>query len=380
MINRYPNLLVIQTLSKSRSLAGMRIGFAAGQEHLIEALSRIKNSINSYVLDRVALSAAEAAIKDVEYFDETRHKVICTRDKTIAEMRNLGFTIPDSAANFIFASHKSFKAEEIFYKLKEKGILVRYFASPRIDNYLRISIASQVNGIIICPDGSDRVTDLINEAAKAGIPVITILNDDFKSKRVSFVGMNSYQLGLIYGEQIFKQITKDTKNIYILFHSSESNSMNDVVFNQIKKTVNQQLNQNNINIQPYFISNDNEFDSEEAIRDIFITADIIPDILVCMEEVDTECACQTIVDYNKVGKTSIIGSYSSDIILEAIKKNLGAITVAMDTSQLGKQSVQALVEYQEMGYVNNFYNVDLHIINKENVDSYISDKKTDKDD
>jgi len=142
LINRYPNLLVIQTFSKSRSLAGLRIGFAAGQEHLIEALSRIKNSVNSYVLDRVALASAEAAIKDVEYFNETRHKVICTRDRTIAEMRKLGFSIPDSAANFIFASHKSIGAEELFLKLKERGILVRHFASPRIENYLRISVGT----------------------------------------------------------------------------------------------------------------------------------------------------------------------------------------------------------------------------------------------
>jgi ribose transport system substrate-binding protein len=146
-----------------------------------------------------------------------------------------------------------------------------------------------------------------------------------------------------------------------------------MIFNQIKKTLNEQLGENHVNLQPYYITKDSEFDSEEAIRDIFISSDIIPDILVCMDEVDTECACQAIVDYNKVGEVTIIGSYSSDIILEAIRKNLAALTVAMDTRQLGKQSVQALLEYQEMGYVNNYYNVDLHIINTENVDVYTAD-------
>ncbi|MGB8451466.1 MAG: substrate-binding domain-containing protein [Anaerocolumna sp.] len=239
-----------------------------------------------------------------------------------------------------------------------------------MEDYLRISIASKVDGIIICPDGSDRVTDLINEATEKGIPVITILNDDIDTQRVSFVGINSYGLGLVYGQQILNQMNKDTKNIYILLHSSESNSMNDVVFNQISKSLNEKLGENRVNIQPYYIADDNEFDSEEAIRDIFIAQDIIPDIIVCMEEVDTECACQAIVDYNKVGEVTIIGSYSSDIIIEAIRKNLAALTVAMDTEQLGKQSVQALLEYQDMGYVNNYYNVDLHIIDKDNVASY----------
>lgn len=240
-----------------------------------------------------------------------------------------------------------------------------------MEDYLRISIASQVDGIIICPDESDSINELINEAADQGIPVITILNDGMDTKRASFVGMNSYELGLVYGRQILNQVTGETKNIYILFHSSEKNSLNDLVFNQIKKTLNEELGENSVNLQPYYIANDSEFDSEEAIRDIFVSSDIVPDILVCMDEVDTECACQAIVDYNKVGEVTIIGSYSSEIILEAIKKNLASLTVAMDTEQLGKQSVQALLEYQEMGYVNNYYSVDLHIINNENVDSYI---------
>jgi ribose transport system substrate-binding protein len=146
--------------------------------------------------------------------------------------------------------------------------------------------------------------------------------------------------------------------------------MNDVVFNQIKKTLNEKLGENSINIQPYYIANDSEFDSEEAIRDIFVDSENIPDILVCMEEVDTECACQAIVDYNKVGEVTIIGSYSSDIILESISKGLAALTITMDTNKLGKQCVQALDEYEEMGYVNNYFNVDLHIINESNVNSY----------
>ncbi len=233
-----------------------------------------------------------------------------------------------------------------------------------MEDYLRISIASKVDGIIINPDGSDSVRKLIDEAVEKGIPVITVLNDDMDTKRVSFVGMNTYELGIAYGEQIVKQIKEDTKKIYILFHSVESNTKNDVIFNQIKKKLNENFRDNTIKIQPYYITDDNEFDSEEAIRDIFINQDITPDILVCMEEVDTECACQAIVDYNKVGKITIIGSYTSDIILESIRKKLAAVTVALDTVQLGRQSVQALLEYQEMEYVNNYYNVDLHVIEK----------------
>lgn len=239
-----------------------------------------------------------------------------------------------------------------------------------MEDYLRISIASKVDGIIVCPDGSDNVKELINEAVKNNIPVVTVLNDDINTKRASFVGINSYELGQVYGEQIVKKVNNDTRKIYILFHSMASNSMNDVIFNQIKKKLNENFKGRDFLIQPYYITDNKEFDSEEAIRDLFITQEDIPDILVCMEEVDTECACQAIVDYNKVGEVTIIGSYSSDIILEGIRKDLAAVTVAVDTKQLGKQSVQALLEYDQMGYVNNFYNADIHIIDKNNVNSY----------
>ncbi len=239
-----------------------------------------------------------------------------------------------------------------------------------MEDYLRISIASKVDGIIVCPDGSDNVKELINEAVKNNIPVVTVLNDDINTKRASFVGINSYELGQVYGEQIVKKVNNDTRKIYILFHSMASNSMNDVIFNQIKKKLNENFKGRDFLIQPYYITDNKEFDSEEAIRDLFISQEDIPDILVCMEEVDTECACQAIVDYNKVGEVTIIGSYSSDIILEGIRKDLAAVTVAVDTKQLGKQSVQALLEYDQMGYVNNFYNADIHIIDKNNVNSY----------
>jgi histidinol-phosphate aminotransferase len=142
LIPEYPNLLVVRTLSKSCSLAGMRIGFAAGSAELIEGLNRIKNSFNSYTVDRLAIVAGAAAIRDREYFEETLRKVILTRERIAAALRDLGFEMPDSSANFIFAAHPKYPAQKIFSYLKLKGILVRYFNSPGIDNYLRISIGT----------------------------------------------------------------------------------------------------------------------------------------------------------------------------------------------------------------------------------------------
>ncbi|WEK55997.1 MAG: histidinol-phosphate transaminase [Candidatus Cohnella colombiensis] len=141
-INEYPNLLVVQTLSKSRSLAGLRVGMAYGHEDLIEGLNRIKNSFNSYTLDRLALAGAIAAFEDEAYFEETTAKVIATREWSVNHLRELGFHVIESKANFVFASHPQALAADLFKQLKEKGILVRYFNKPRIDQFLRISIGT----------------------------------------------------------------------------------------------------------------------------------------------------------------------------------------------------------------------------------------------
>jgi len=142
LIDEYPNLLVVQTFSKSRSLAGMRIGFAFGDEELIKALESVKNSFNSYTLDRLAIVAGTEALKDALYYKEITAKIIATREQFISGLLGRGFDVTESAANFVFASHKEVRAEKIFRELRNKGILVRYFNKPIIDNHLRISIGT----------------------------------------------------------------------------------------------------------------------------------------------------------------------------------------------------------------------------------------------
>lgn len=142
LIDRYENLLVVQTCSKSRSLAGMRIGFAFGCESLIGALNAVKNSVNSYTLDRMALAAAQAAVEDKAYTDDTCSRVSNTREITAGKLKNMGFTVLPSKANFLFASHEKVPGAELFQALREKGVLVRYFNKPRIHNFLRITVGT----------------------------------------------------------------------------------------------------------------------------------------------------------------------------------------------------------------------------------------------
>ncbi|MBJ8481275.1 histidinol-phosphate transaminase [Acinetobacter pittii] len=142
LVNRYENLVVCQTTSKSRSLAGLRVGFAIAQSHLIAALEAVKNSFNSYPIDRFAIAAAVASFEDQTYFEEQCQKVISSREKLVDELTTLGFKVLPSKANFIFASHPSHDAGQLAQQLREQGIIVRYFNKPRINQFLRITVGT----------------------------------------------------------------------------------------------------------------------------------------------------------------------------------------------------------------------------------------------
>jgi len=155
LIDQYPNLLVVHTLSKSRSLAGLRIGYACGQPHLIDALQRVKNSFNSYPLDRLAIAGGVAAFADTAYFEQNRRAVMSSREGLTLALEDLGFTVLPSQANFVFVSHPVHDAAGLAAGLRATGVLVRHFRLPRIDAYLRISIGT--------PEQCDRLVQALAE-------------------------------------------------------------------------------------------------------------------------------------------------------------------------------------------------------------------------
>ena len=150
LLDKYENLLVVQTFSKSRSMAGMRIGYAFGSERVISAIYAVRNSYNSYTMNYPSIMCGAEALKDREYFEECIGKVVATREQVKRELRELGFSFPDSKTNFLFVTHESVPAEELFTMLREHHIFVRYFKTPRIDNYLRITIGTdtQMNRLL----------------------------------------------------------------------------------------------------------------------------------------------------------------------------------------------------------------------------------------
>ena len=149
LIAAHPNLLVVHTLSKSRSLAGLRVGFACGQAHLIDALTRVKNSFNSYPLDKLAIAGAVAAIDDDAWFRKTRDAIVDTREGLVLQLEDLGFEVLPSKANFVFARHPAHDAGALAAALRERAVLVRHFRQPRIDQFLRISVGTRAQCAVL---------------------------------------------------------------------------------------------------------------------------------------------------------------------------------------------------------------------------------------
>lgn len=161
LVKRHPHLLVTHTLSKSRSLAGLRVGYAVGQAELIEALDRVKDSFNSYPLGRLAQAGATAAMQDRAYFESTCRKVISTREKLVADLQALGFEVLPSAANFVLARHPQYDGKALTAKLRERSIIVRHFRKPeRIASFMRITIGTDVQ----CAALMDALTDILRQA------------------------------------------------------------------------------------------------------------------------------------------------------------------------------------------------------------------------
>jgi ribose transport system substrate-binding protein len=248
----------------------------------------------------------------------------------------------------------------------------------RIEDLMQIAIASEVDGIIIEADESEKMTRLINAASDAGIPVVTALEDNSESKRKSFIGVNNYKLGLKYGEQICElqtilqdRIFEDKKiNVLVLMKDVDASGQN-ITLSGIQDAIKRNGKQSDINVETTVVSNMGAFAAEESIRDIFMKQENIPDIIICMNELNTTCVYQGVVDYNKVGKINIVGYYDSETILKAIERNVIYSTISLNTEQMGMYCVNALDEYLKTGHVNEYFSVDMELITSENVDKYL---------
>ncbi|MDE7205746.1 MAG: substrate-binding domain-containing protein, partial [Lachnospiraceae bacterium] len=272
------------------------------------------------------------------------------------------------------------------------------------EDLMRIAIASDVDGIIVAADESAEMTDLINKAAAQGIPVITLYSDNTQSERCAFVGIGSYDLGREYGKEVL-EIVQEKQNsevqttiqpnsenvssvtigtptpvkVTVLVNAYAQDSGQNILCSGIQETIEKEK-QDGIEIELSLVSVDdtNTFSAEEAIRDIFMENEL-PDIIICLNELNTTCVYQAVVDYNKVGQVNILGYYASETIIKAIDRNVIYATISIDTMQMGKFCVDALTEYNTYGNTSQFFIADIALINKENVALYLGGEAEDEE-
>lgn len=269
------------------------------------------------------------------------------------------------------------------------------------EDMMRIAIASEVDGIIAAADESAEMTELINEAAAADIPVVTLYGDNTQSDRCTFVGAGSYDLGREYGRQVLeivkeKQLPKAVVRVIplyndegerlmwtesvehppvkvmILMNAYARDSGQNILCSGIQETIEDEKNEDlEIELSIVSVDDTNAFSVEESIRDIFMEGDL-PDIIVCLNELNTVCVYQAVVDYNKVGQVNILGYYDSDTILKAINRNVIYATITIDAAQMGRYCVDALTEYNTYGNTSQYFIADIELINGDNVAEYMS--------
>lgn len=266
---------------------------------------------------------------------------------------------------------------------KKRSVYVERFGEDLAVEYgrnelLRLAMQASVDGIIVPGDEEEETIALLQEVVEQGIPVVNVLQDSTGSIRQCFVGNNSYNLGQDYGRQILELVAeendteagsvavKEPVRVLVLVDENRTDTSQNLVLLGIRETLeNAGEDGDRVSVETSPVDNSRGFSSEESIRDIFLDAGKLPDILVCLSAVHTRCAYQAAVDYNKVGIVQMLGYYDSDAILEAVSKNILHSTIALDTEQMGRLCVQALDEYVRTGYTNNYMAVDTRLITAE---------------
>ena len=253
----------------------------------------------------------------------------------------------------------------------------RLVSECTVEDRMQMAIDAGVDGITLNGDGSAELDELVREARKNGIPVVTVLNDSAEDIRQCFVGVNNYNLGREYADRIWSLVweLQSSCQVQVLLNSrNEDPGKNTLLLGlreRLEKKMEQQDWEPQIQISATAVDGNDAFQTEEIIRQIMVDAGSQPRILVCLSEADTRRAYQAAVDYNRVGDVRILGYYESRQVLEGIEKNIIDSTITVDGEQVGRLCVQALGEYRDTGYVNGYLPVDTCLIDRENVEEYL---------
>lgn len=242
------------------------------------------------------------------------------------------------------------------------------------EDYLAMAAAMKVDGIILEGEDSNSVKEGVNQAVDAGIPVITVLSDCKESKRQVFIELGDYNLGREFGRRIISEAKKRNPEVVLLTHVRTEDGSQNMVYTGIKETLKNEGNHLEVQLRTEVLDDNTQFSTAIKIQDILKEESERPDMLICMNEEDTEAVYQSLVDYSLVGKVKVIGCCVSDNILKAIQNGGIAATVDVDTEQMGFYCIDVLNDYIETGHVSDYIIVEANVVTKDNVERYLEDE------
>ena len=303
------------------------------------------------------------------------------QEEVIGYDKHYAFIAEDSESDFwqeVFnAAYDQAKDYNIYLEDLGSGLGKDYSAGE----LLRIAVNSKMDGIVYSGGASDEVSRLIDKAADAGIGVVVLQNDVETSKRQCYVGLNYYELGQMYALQVEKLISEagsDDVTIDILVDGDMSEGASNLIVMAIEDYLREQGTEEGNNVLPEIlvtrIEAEDIFSAEESIRNIFLEKDNLPNIMLCVNSVYTRCAYQAVVDYNLVGQIQIVGYFANDTILDAVDKQVIFSTISVDTDEMGKSCIQALFEYNNMGYTNSYLPVGIEVVDQAKAHMLLDEK------
>ena len=294
-------------------------------------------------------------------------------EDTVEYSRHIAFIADDGQDSFWNEVYESARQEGA-----QKGYYVEAFGQKLSVDYTKtqlFSIALQAGADAVILQGNDiEDSELWQEAAQKEIPVITVLSDITEEGRTCFVGVNSYNLGQLYGREVLSLLGSDKNRIYVLMNKNTTNTSQNIIYSGIRDVLESEAHCS-YELLPWAIQAQGTFETEETVRDIFMSGKELPDILICLDKLGTTSACQSVVDFNKVGDVNIIGCYTSDAILHAIKQEVLHATIDFDTQGMGINCIDALDMYWQEGHVSSYIPVSANLITVENVEDYMADEE-----
>ncbi|MBE5846834.1 MAG: sugar ABC transporter substrate-binding protein [Lachnospiraceae bacterium] len=257
----------------------------------------------------------------------------------------------------------------------ETGTIVEWFGEEREpditeENLVEMAIAAKVDGIILEGRAGEHLATMIEKARHAGIPTVTVYRDCYGSARQSYVGVASYSYGREYARQIIRFAGKATHSALLFLDSNGDDSEQNIVCNGIRNTLSNEGNHLRIELETVKVNTDSTFSAEEDIKRTLLAIDKLPDIIICMDPVTTDCMYRAAVEYNLLDRISLLGFYTEKSTLEAIEKGNMQATVTVDFHKMGRTAVDALNEYDETAFISDMYTQEAETVNRSNLREY----------